>query len=312
MSSLSACPPRALPRDAAADSGAHVDARALDTAISDRRTADSSQADVGQPDVGQPDAHAADVAATDRTAVEAAADGAVGQDVLLADSSLVDGPAVDAAAQDAAAPVEACPDVPIPATCYNRSVIYREWGPGAVGDGTYFVDQAPQRLGFTRNNGFIWIVKLRLEPNTYLGRLTATGDTTPGATWISREPCSAADAFASGLAAYGNTSGGMLLFTVVRDDTDAETLRSDPAYAPRYGQTPQLRGGHCYYFVFENVGPYPDPFDLAYVSTSPDWCFDIEGNPTCWYLAMDFFHLLHDPTTGAVASGAIIDGLTQP
>src|SRR2546430_11240319 len=84
-----------------------------------------------------------------------------------------------------AAPPDPCPALQIPQTINNRSVVYREWGPNAKGDGTYFTSQAPWRLGFNRVKDVIWVVKFRTEANTYLGKVSAYGDNSGGVAWIS-------------------------------------------------------------------------------------------------------------------------------
>jgi hypothetical protein len=211
-------------------------------------------------------------------------------------------------ASDAAS--DPCPTLPIPPTCFGREVMYREWGPTAVGDGTYFADQAPYRLGFNRVQGRVWIVKFQVEENTYRARLSAYGDsaTTSGVAWISEQPCNAQFAVDTQLLAWEVHGGGTLLFNVVKNDADANTLKNDPQYLDA---TPQLRGGHCYYLGFENLdGVPPGPITQEYLETAGDNCgANFDG--TCYYLAMDFQHYLHDITSGQVVAGNVIPGLTQ-
>ena len=207
--------------------------------------------------------------------------------------------------------MDPCPNLPIPPTCNGRSVIFRDWGPSAVGDGTYFASQAPFRLGFNRMQGFIWVVKFRTDANTYMGRVSAYGDGTPGTAWISDHPCDPTFAVTSRLTAWGNTGGGTMHFTVARNDTDAQRLKSDPAYQA-YWQTPLLRGGHCYYLAFENTeSPLAAP-TVAWLQSTQDTCQDINGNPGCYYLAFDMFHYLRDPISNGLMNGNVISGLTQP
>jgi hypothetical protein len=216
----------------------------------------------------------------------------------------------DAADGADAAPEDPCPTLAIPTTCFGREVMYREWGPTAIGDGSYFADQAPYRLGFNRIQGRIWIVKVKLEENTYRGRLSAYGDADVGVAWISDKPCDATFAETSSLIAWGLHGGGSLDFVVAKDAADSQKLKTDPTYAG-YAKTPQLRGGHCYYLAFENTDyTYPSKFDATYITTAKDEC-GASGNGTCYYLAMDFGHLLHDITSGQVFAGNVIPGLTQ-
>jgi hypothetical protein len=238
------------------------------------------------------------------------------EDAALSDAALGDSSWPDAGGSDAAedvgveASVEPCPTLPIPTTCFGREVMYREWGPNATGDGTYFADQAPYRLGFNRVQNRIWIVKFQVEENTYRARLSTSGDspTTSGHTWISDQPCDAQFAIDNQLVTWGAHGGGMLLFNVVKNDADANTLKTDPKYLD---QTPQLRGGHCYYLAFENLDGVPQSAITAdYIATAGDNC-GANGDGTCYYLAMDFLHYLHDITTGQVVAGNVIPGLTQ-
>jgi hypothetical protein len=234
-----------------------------------------------------------------------------GSDVVTSDSSWPDSGSdvetPDATSDDASS--DPCPTLPIPPTCFGREVMYREWGPTATGDGSYFADQAPYRLGFNRVNGRIWIVKFQLEANTYLARLSAYGDTTAGLAWISDQPCDATFAVNEKLVAWGAHGGGTLFFNVAKNDADATTLKTDPAYAA-YHQNPLLRGGHCYYLAFENTaGVPPSPITPDYFTTADD-C-GVSGDGTCYYLAMDFLHYLHDFTSGQVVAGNVIPGLTE-
>jgi len=231
-------------------------------------------------------------------------------DSLRPDATAADIAARDQARPDSGAPGELCPDLPIPDTCYGRHVVYREWSPGVSGDGSYFAGQEPDRLGFTRSNGAIWVVKFQVEVNTYEGVVAAYGDTVPGAAWISSRPCDVADAFALPLVNFSLTGGGTLRFVVAKDDADAETLRNDPDYAPDYGRMAQLRGGGCYYLAFESTGAHPEPLSADYLATTEDWCGRDTGG-ACGYLAMDFSHWLHHYETGNARRDGIISGLTE-
>lgn len=202
-----------------------------------------------------------------------------------------------------------CPTIAIPTQCFGREVMYREWGASAVGDGTYFASQAPGRLGFTRVQGRLWLAKVQLEENTYIAKLSAYGDSVGGVAWIGDKPCDATFAADNKLTIWGNHGGGMLLFAVVKDDTDAQKLKTDPAYSS-YASLPQLRGGHCYYLAFENTSGFPTALDAAYISSSADDC-GAGGDGTCYYLAMDFGHRLHDITSGQLIAGNVIPGLTE-
>ncbi len=209
------------------------------------------------------------------------------------------GTAIDAAPP----PKDKCPALPIPATCNGRSVVYREFGPNAKGDGTYFADQAPWRLGFNRIQGNTWIVKFRTENDTYSGRISAYGDNTGGVAFISDKPCDATFAIANRTVTYGNTGGGMLLFKVARNAADAQTLKSDPKfYNPSI-----LEADHCYYAVFQNTGQPPSSaVDLTFINTAPEQCGNELG---CYYLAFDMGHRLHD-FSGRTVAGNVIPGLT--
>jgi hypothetical protein len=226
------------------------------------------------------------------------------------------GAAVDAGATDGGGGgVDAgvVPDpctVPIPTTCHGRSVVFREWGPNAVGDGTYFASQAPQRLGFNRMQGFLYLVRFRVEANTYWARVSAYGDATEGAEWISNQPCGPSFAVDHSLWTWGVHGGGNLDFIVTRNEADAQTLKNDPAYAA-YRQSPQVRGGTCYFAAFENTGGIPTMPYAAWLQNTPDTCMDIYGNPGCYYLAFDMSHELRTPTGGLIPSH-VIPGLTQP
>ncbi|NMB75046.1 MAG: hypothetical protein GYA21_07940 [Myxococcales bacterium] len=213
-------------------------------------------------------------------------------------------------------PEDPCPELPIPPTCFERSVVFREWSLGATGDGTYFASQAPWRLGFNRIGGMVWLVKIRLEENTYMGRVSAYGDSTAGVAWIADAPCDPSSALEDPpLVAFGVHGGGSIDFVVAKNDADAERLRSDPEYRDRFRWSPILRGGRCYYAGFENTDYVtPNPLTAEWFATTPDTCgyTDPEGNwvPACYYLAFDFGHLLHEPASGQVFAGNVIDGLT--
>ena len=218
--------------------------------------------------------------------------------------------AIDASAPPDAGPVDPCPSYPIPATCNGRSVVYREWGPDAKGDGSYFADQAPGRLGFNRLNGEIWIVKVALEANSYLGTISAYGDNVGGTAWITDKPCDATFGVERRLVVYGNQGGGAINFVVVRDEADAQKLATDPTLKGQWGAMPQLSGGHCYYAEFENTDYPATAVTADFLATSADPC----GNanvPSCYYLAFDFAHYLHDPTSGVLIQGRVIPGLTH-
>ncbi len=208
-----------------------------------------------------------------------------------------------------AAPPDPCPTLPIPTTCFNRNVVYREWNATAQGDGSYFASQAPYRLGFNRTQGNIWIVKFRVDENTYLGRLSAYGDASGGMVWISDKPCDETFAIDNKLVIWGNHGGGTLHFDVTRNASDASRLRTDPAYAA-HKNTPQLQGGHCYYAAFENTDTFPTSIDSSLWS-SPDTCGESNGGTSCYYLAFDMFHYLTDPISGNRMGGSVIAGLTQ-
>jgi hypothetical protein len=238
-------------------------------------------------------------------------DGGAGGSVLT-DGSVPDADAAGGSAggSDAGAPEEPCPALTIPTSCFGREVMYREWGATATGDGTYFVDQAPGRLGFTRLQGRMWVVKFQLEANSYFGRISAYGDASGGFAWISRDPCDAVFAVDNLLATYGVAGGGDLSFVVVRDDADEAILDGDPTYAA-WRTNPRLRGGHCYYVAFENATPYPEfPLEAADIETAVDEC-GATGDGTCYYLAMDFNHRLHDITSNQLVAGNVISGLTH-
>jgi len=219
--------------------------------------------------------------------------------------------AADANDASDAAPVDPCPTLPIPTTCFNRNVVYREWSMTATGDGTYFASQAPWRLGFTRSQNTMWTVKVKLEANTYWGRISAYGDSSSGVAWISDKPCDATFAEANKLTIYGNNGGGVLNFVVVRNAQDAVTIQTNSQYAT-YKTMPQLQGGACYYVSFENVSTYPTGgvADANFIATAGDDCGANSGG-TCYYLAMDFNHLLHNPQTMQLFTSNVIAGLTQ-
>jgi hypothetical protein len=220
-------------------------------------------------------------------------------------------PELDADAAEAA-PEDPCPALPIPSTCFGRSVVYREWSLTATGDGAYFADQAPWRLGFNRLHGDVWIVKFRVEDNTYFGRVSAGGNSTGGTAWIATDPCDPSFAIQSGLVTWSGMGGGMLDFVVARNDDDAQKLHLDPAYEA-WSKTPQLKGQHCYYAVFENTSQPPSvPATVDWFTTVPDDCGSVNNTPDCYYLAIDMSHLLHDPSNGTVVQSAIIPGLSNP
>ena len=99
-----------------------------------------------------------------------------------------------------------------------------------------------------------------------------------------------------------------MYFVVVHDAADAQQLATNPAYASYKGM-PQLAGGHCYYAMFENAAqPIATAAD---VENATDSCGVHNSTPDCYYLAFDFWHLLHDPTTGALFTGNQIRGLTH-
>jgi len=225
-------------------------------------------------------------------------DGSVPDASMLADSS-----------DSASPPTDPCPNLPIPTTAFNRSVLYREWSPSAVGDGTYFVSQAPYRLGFTRVQHRLWIMKFRTEANSYVGKISAGSDSVGGLSWISSTPDGASWALQNDLVAWSGNGNSLLNFIVVKDDADESKLATDPALAQWRGM-PVLRGDHCYYFGFENATTYPAAgIDASYWNSS-DEC-GATGNGTCWYLGIDVGHFLHDPTSGATVVGNVIPGLTH-
>jgi hypothetical protein len=220
-----------------------------------------------------------------------------------ADAGPTDAGPVDAAAEDP------CPNLPIPTTSFNRNVMYREWSETAVGDGVYFAGQAPGRLGFNRVQHRLWLAKFRVEANTYLGRISAYGDSTGGIAWISDSPSDPSFAVQHHTLVYGTHGGGSIGFVVVENDAAATAIATNPAYA-LYKSMPQLRGDHCYYAGFENVETYPTTaIDTSFWS-SADNCGASSGG-VCYYLAFDFSHFLHQPLTGNVMGGNVIAGLTH-
>jgi hypothetical protein len=214
--------------------------------------------------------------------------------------------AADEASPDAPVEAELCPSLPIPPTCNGRNVVYREFGPNAVGDGSYFASEAPWRLGFNRHQGVTWIVKFQTEADTYLGKVSAYGDNTGGLAWISDKPCDPTFAVTNHLVVYGNHGGGTNLFVVARNDADAATLHTNPAYTS-YKNVPQLRGGGCYYAVFQNTAQAPTGApDVSYINTVAEACGNESG---CYYLAFDMGPRLHTFTNQTIA-GNVISGLT--
>lgn len=218
--------------------------------------------------------------------------------------SVVDagGPAADGGGGDAAVPDDPCPALPIPATCNGRSVVYREFGPDAKGDGTFFTSQAPFRLGFTRAQGPMWIVKFQTESDTYLGSIDAYGDNSGGVAWISDKPCDPTFAIANKSAIYGVRGGGNMRFVVARNDADAQKVKADPnLFDPTV-----LKGGHCYYAAFENTQEYPTTLDVSFIENAPESCGNEQG---CYYLAFDMGHRLHD-FDGHTFGGKVLPGYT--
>ena len=138
-------------------------------------------------------------------------------------------------------------------------------------------------------------MKFRVEDNTYRGQVSAYGDQTAGVTWVSDKPCDPTFGVANKLVEHE----GDLNFVVARNAADSPQLRATPAYA----STPQLRGNHCYYLAYENA-KFGTPMDVNYISTAPDLC-----TAGCYYLAMEFRHLLAGATLGPQAR---IPGLTLP
>jgi hypothetical protein len=204
--------------------------------------------------------------------------------------------------------IDPCPTLTIPATCFGRNVVFREWSPSATGDGSFFSSQAPWRLGFTRTPGTVWLVKFRVEDNTYLGKVIGYGDGPSGTAWISDQPCDPSFAITHNLITFGARGGGMVQFIVVHDDADERRLATDSAFqAYQFYAAQHLRGGHCYYAAFENTDQPPSTFTPGWFTSTADGC----GSPDCYYLAFDFAHLLHDPTSGSVFGGNVISGLTH-
>ena len=180
----------------------------------------------------------------------------------------------------------------------------------ATGDGTYFAGQEPGRLGFTRVQNRMWVAKFRTEAASYHGRISAYGDAHAGVAWISDDPCDAAFGAANELVVWSQGGGGMLTFVVVRDEDEAK-LDSDPALAA-WAKNARLRADHCYYVAFENTTTVPPTaYDESYVESVGDDC-GATGDGTCYYLAMDFNHLLHSVTSGQLVAGNVIPGLTMP
>jgi hypothetical protein len=239
-------------------------------------------------------------------------DGGPGSEVDPAD----DGGATDIGDPGDPGGLDPCPDLPVPPACFNRSVVYRVWGPDAKGDGSFFADQAPYRLGFNRIEQLVWIVKFRTDSYTYWGRVSAYGDSSAGVAWISDSPCDPTFAVDNQAIGFGIHGGGSIDFVVARDDVDADRLRNESPYREGFAHTPLLRGGHCYYLGFENTDYVPpQPFTVDFFSSTPDTCGhtlpDGSYDPSCYYLAMDFSHYLVDPINGALMNGNIISGLTQ-
>ncbi len=251
------------------------------------------------------------------SSTDAKSDAATAPDSSSADVTWPDGQSSDAGAADApseassdGATVDPCPSLPIPTTCFGRDVMFRDWNATVSGDGSYFAADAPNRLGFNRVQNRIWIVKFQLEENTYRGQISAYGDSSAGIAWISDDPCDASFAVTNQLVAYGTHGGGPLGFIVVKDDADQQLIENDSNYA-QYASTPQLRGGHCYYVAFENVAGFPPtPLTASYFGSAGDDC-GASGDGTCYYLAMDFGHRLHDIVSGQLISGNVIPGLTK-
>ena len=213
----------------------------------------------------------------------------------------VDGGGTDATV---APPEDPCPPLPIPAICHGRNVVYREWGASAVGDGTYFADQAPGRLGFNRTQNTIWVVKFKTEANTYQGRISAGGDASGGVFYISRDPCDPSSAIANKTAVWGSKGGGLIGFAVANDAADAAALKA------MNNTSPQLKGGYCYYAVFQNTASVPQGVvDKAFIENSGDDCGASTGG-VCYYLTFDMTHYLHT-FSGQVMAGNVIPGLTK-
>lgn len=206
-------------------------------------------------------------------------------------------------------PTDPCPNLPLPPTCLNRSVVYREWGPAAKGDGVCFAGQAPLRLGFSRVHGAVWIVKFHVEANTYVGRISGYGDSVGGTFWISDDPCNPTFAITNHTQIFTGQGGGTIDFVVARDDV--QKLQSDPMYSSQYDTLPQLRGDHCYYAVFENTDFPAGGVTADFLATTPDPCGNA-NDPSCKYLAFDFNHLLHDVTTGDTIGSNVLPGLSTP
>jgi hypothetical protein len=63
--------------------------------------------------------------------------------------------------------------------------------------------------------------------------------------------------------------------------------------------------------AFENMAEVPSyPLDASEIETATDDC-GAAGDGTCYYLAIDFNHRLHDITTGQLIAGNVIAGLTH-
>jgi hypothetical protein len=211
---------------------------------------------------------------------------------------------------DAGVP-QLCPDLAIAPSCFGRQVVYREWSASVAGDGVYFAGQEPWRLGFDRQHGMLWLVKIRLDDESYYGRIAAYGDSAGGIAWLSDEPCDASFAVTSSLYEWNLQGGGTLEFVSVKDAADAAKLDSDPALA-QYKSLPRLRAGGCYYAMFENTsGLPPMPMTSSWVETTEDACGGGPGD-SCYYLAFEFNHLLYAPGTTDVFQNAVIPGLTTP
>jgi len=201
-------------------------------------------------------------------------------------------------------------------------VVYRDWTVNAKGDGSFFSNQAPGRLGFTRYYGVMHIVRFKTDDNIYLGSVTAGGDLTISSTFISKNPCDPASIptnAPSGMyvakAAQVGIDGGHFNFIVATQDQYTAMKASSNASVASWAKFNVRLEPNSYYYLHS----YNAVSTVIANPNAPDDCVDpYTGQPknNCYYLAMDFNHLLYNvyPTVGPLGTekvGNIIPGYTH-
>jgi hypothetical protein len=210
----------------------------------------------------------------------------------------------------APAPIPATP----PATCFGRSVVFRDFSPEVQGDGSGIPEQAPNRLWFTIKPGLMWVLRIKTGPEPGYQTNVGLNSWQMNIGFISEAPCDFTGAVQHGLAEQG--IGGPSFRLPVLADNQVEAFR---AQAPSWQKNMPYLKPNTYYYLhmlyaqvtntvsgsFE-ISPSATDADLA---VAPDDCTEARaaaGNGNCYYIF--FENLLSFANSG----GGTMPGLPAP